>query len=65
MDMLEMRSSKVNIRNRLLHNYICLTVGGMEVVGQSGSVLNGGDPKGGDACPPGEDPHSVSVGQYP
>jgi hypothetical protein len=32
-------------------------VGGVEVVGQSGGVLNGGDPKGGGACPPGGDPH--------
>jgi hypothetical protein len=65
MDMLGMRSSQVNIRNRLLHNYICLTMGGMEVVGQSGGVLNGGDPKGGGACPVGGDPHDVGVGQYP
>jgi hypothetical protein len=34
----------------------CLTVGGVEVVGRSGGVLNEGDPKGGDACPPGEAP---------
>jgi hypothetical protein len=27
MDVLGLRSSKVNIRNRLLHNYVCLTVG--------------------------------------
>jgi hypothetical protein len=33
-------------------------VGGVEVVGQSGDVLNGGDPKGGGACPPGGDPHN-------
>jgi hypothetical protein len=37
----------------------------MEVVGRSGGVLNGGDPKGGDACPPGVDPHGVGDGQYP
>jgi hypothetical protein len=43
--------SQVNIRNRLLHNYICLTVGGVEVVGRSGDVLNGGDPKGASAYP--------------
>jgi hypothetical protein len=35
-------------------------MGGMEVIGQSGGVLNGGDPKGGDACPPVEIP-TVSV----
>jgi hypothetical protein len=29
----------------------------MEVIGRSGVVLNGGDPKGGDVCPPGGDPH--------
>jgi hypothetical protein len=34
-----------------------LTVDGMEVVGQSGVVPNGGDPKGGSAWPPGGDPH--------
>jgi hypothetical protein len=32
-------------------------VGGVEVVGQSGIVPNGGDPKGSSACPPGGDPH--------
>jgi hypothetical protein len=42
-----------------------LTVGGVNVVGQSGGVLNGGDPKGGDACPPGGDPHGVGDIQYP
>jgi hypothetical protein len=34
-----------------------LTVGGEEVIGQSGVVPNGGDPKVGDACPPGGHPH--------
>jgi hypothetical protein len=29
MDVLGMRSSQVNIENRLLHNYICLTMGGV------------------------------------
>jgi hypothetical protein len=29
----------------------------MEVIGQSGVVLNEGGPKGGDACPLGGDPH--------
>jgi hypothetical protein len=40
-------------------------MGAVEVVGQSGDVLNGGDPKGGGACPVGGDPHDVSVGLYP
>jgi hypothetical protein len=40
-------------------------VGGVEVVGRSGGVLNGGDPKCGGACPPGGDPHDVNVGRYP
>jgi hypothetical protein len=31
-------------------------VGGVEVVGRSGGVLNEGDLKGGDACPPSEAP---------
>jgi hypothetical protein len=57
MDVLGLRSSKVNIQNQLLHNYVCLTMGGVEVVGRSGIVLNEGDPKGGDTCPLGEDPH--------
>jgi hypothetical protein len=65
MDVLGMRSSQVNIRNCLLHNYIWLTVGGVEVVGQSGGVLNEDDPKGGGTYPLGGDPHSVSIGQYP
>jgi hypothetical protein len=56
-----MQSSQVNIWNWLLNNYVCLTVGGMEVVGRSGSVLNGGYPKGGGACPPGGDPHDVGI----
>jgi hypothetical protein len=34
-------------------------MGGVEVVGQSGVVLNRGDPKGGDAFSPGEDPQAV------
>jgi hypothetical protein len=33
-------------------------MGGMEVVGRSGVVLNEGDPKGAGACPPGGDPQS-------
>jgi hypothetical protein len=32
-------------------------MGGVEVVGRSGIVPNGGDPKGSGACPPGGDPH--------
>jgi hypothetical protein len=40
-------------------------MGGVKVVGRSGGVLNGGDSKGGDACPPSEDPYGVDVGQYP
>jgi hypothetical protein len=32
-------------------------VGGVKVLGQSGGVLNKGDPKGGGACPPGGDLH--------
>jgi hypothetical protein len=32
-------------------------MGGVEVVGQSDIVLNGGDPKGGGACPIGGDHH--------
>jgi hypothetical protein len=40
-------------------------VGGVEVTDLSGSVLNGGDPKGGGACPLGGDPHGIGVGQYP
>jgi hypothetical protein len=63
MDVLGLWSSKVNIQNRLLHNYVCLTVGAMEVVSQSGIVLTGGDPKGGGAYPPGGDPHSSGSGQ--
>jgi hypothetical protein len=57
MDVLGLQSSKVNIRNQLLHNYVCLIVGGVEVVGRSGVGLNGGNPKGGGTCPPGGDPH--------
>jgi hypothetical protein len=49
----------------MLGNYVCLTVGDVEVVGQSGRVLNRGDPKGGDVCPPSGDPYGVSIGQYP
>jgi hypothetical protein len=37
----------------------------MEVIGQSGYVLNGGDPKGGGACPLGGDSHSDGGGTYP
>jgi hypothetical protein len=62
MDVLGLWSSKVNIRNQLLQNYVCLTVGGVEVIGRSGGVLNGGDPKGGGACPPGGDPYSDGDG---
>jgi hypothetical protein len=40
-------------------------MGGVEVIGRSGDVLNGGDPKGSDACPPGGDPHGIGVSQYP
>jgi hypothetical protein len=40
-------------------------MGGMEVIGQSGDVLNGGDPKGDGAYPLGGDPHGIGVGQYP
>jgi hypothetical protein len=40
-------------------------MGGVEVVGRSGIVLNGGNPKGGGACPPGGDPHIGGGGQYP
>jgi hypothetical protein len=61
---LGLRISKVNIQNQLLHNYICLTVGGMEVEGRSSGVLNRGDPKGGGAYPPGGDPHGGG-GAYP
>jgi hypothetical protein len=60
-----MQSSLVNIQTRLLHNYVCLIVGGVEVVGRSGGVLNRGDPKGGGACPPGGDPHDGGIGQKP
>jgi hypothetical protein len=38
-------------------------VGGVEVVGRSSSDLNGCEPKGGSACPPGGDPHSGGGGQ--
>jgi hypothetical protein len=37
-------------------------MGGVEVVGRSGVVLNGGDPKGGSACPLGGDTHSGGGG---
>jgi hypothetical protein len=37
----------------------------MEVIGRSGGVFNGGDPKGGSACPPSGDPHGIRDGQYP
>jgi hypothetical protein len=47
MNVLGMRSSQVNIQNQLLHNYVCLTVRGVEVVGRSDGVLNGGKPKSG------------------
>jgi hypothetical protein len=40
-------------------------MGGVEVIGGSGGVLNGGDSKGGGAYPPGGDPHGVGVDQYP
>jgi hypothetical protein len=61
MDVLGMRSSQVNIRNRLLYNYVCLTMGGVEVIGLSGGVLDGGDPKGDVTYPPGGDPHDVGI----
>jgi hypothetical protein len=64
MDMLGMQSSQVNIENQLLYNYVCLTVGGVEVVGRCSGVLNGGNPKGSAACPPCGDPHGDSGGQY-
>jgi hypothetical protein len=38
-------------------------MGGVEVVGQNGGVLNRGDLKGGGAYPPGGDPHDGNVGQ--
>jgi hypothetical protein len=51
-------------------------MGGVEVIGRSGVVLNGGDPKGGGTCrlggglhgsggtyPPSGDPHSGGSGQ--
>jgi hypothetical protein len=37
----------------------------MEVVGQSGIVLNGGDPNRGGACLLGGAPHGIGDGQYP
>jgi hypothetical protein len=40
-------------------------MGGVEVVGQSGGVLNRGDPKGGGACPLGGEPYGIGIGQYP
>jgi hypothetical protein len=40
-------------------------MGGVEVVGQIGGVLNEGDPMVSDACPPSGDPHGIGVGQYP
>jgi hypothetical protein len=36
---------------------------GVEVVGRRGVVLNGGDAKGGGACPPGGNPHCGGGGQ--
>jgi hypothetical protein len=62
MNVLEMRSSQLNIQNRLLYNYVCLIVGGMEVVGRSDGVLNGGYPKGSGANPLGGDPHGSGIG---
>jgi hypothetical protein len=38
-------------------------VGGVKVIGRSGDVLNGGNPKGGGAWPPGGDPHGGGGGQ--
>jgi hypothetical protein len=35
-------------------------VGGVEVIGQSSGHINGGEPKGGDACPPSADPNGGS-----
>jgi hypothetical protein len=64
MDVLGLRSSKVNIQNQLLHNYVCLTVGGVGVIGRSGVVLNTGDAKGGGTYPPGGDPNGGG-GAYP
>jgi hypothetical protein len=40
-------------------------MGDVKVVGRSGGVLNGGNPKGGGACPLGGDPHGIGDGQYP
>jgi hypothetical protein len=37
----------------------------VEVVGRGSDVLNGGDPKGGSACPPCGDPHDGGIDQYP
>jgi hypothetical protein len=40
-------------------------VGGVKVVGRSSSVLNGGDPKGGSACPPGGVPTTTALASSP
>jgi hypothetical protein len=40
-------------------------MGGVEVVGQSGVVLNRGNPKDGGTCPPGGDPHGGGDGACP
>jgi hypothetical protein len=37
-------------------------MGGVEVIGRSTGVLNGGDLKGGGVCSLGEDPHDVGDG---
>jgi hypothetical protein len=37
-------------------------VGGVEVIGRSSGDLNGGEPKGGGACPPSGDPHGGGGG---
>jgi hypothetical protein len=36
-------------------------MGGVEVIGLSGGVLDGGDPKGDVTYPPGGDPHDVGI----
>jgi hypothetical protein len=64
MDVLGLWSSKVNIWNWLLHNYVCLTVGDVKVVGRSGACPLGGDPHSSSgACPPCGDPHDDGGGQ--
>jgi hypothetical protein len=59
MNVLGMQSCQLNIQSLFLHKLACLTVGGGDVVGQSG-VLHRGYPKGSSACPPGGAPHDIS-----